>query len=480
MTRFSRSLCILCLLILLSLLLVGCGSGQSSVVGSGSSTRTLSSIAVTPPNHSIANATTQQFTATGTYSDNTTQDLTTSVTWASSDTSKATISNAGGSNGKATAVAAGTTTIKATLGTVSGTTTLTVTAATLQSIAVTPTNPSIALGTPQQFTATGTYSDNTTQNLTASVTWDSSDTSKATISNAGGSNGKATPVAAGTTTIKATLGTVSGTTTLTVTTAQPPQYEFFDDFTYSSPTDTALTTFGWSPRTGTGAPGVMTWKSSNITFSNDGIMTLTGHITSTSGSGTADGAELDWDQYKMLYGTYAARVRYVDTPDAGGCATVNEAPFWAMSDWNTTHGKDTYSEVDFEYLPCGGWGLPGPVQTFTTWLNDSTSNGSIEKDMPGSWDGWHTVIFVVQAGQPVKWYDNNTLVSTANDAAYTPRSPMQIIPQIWFIDNTVISTWHTDIDWVYYVKDTVMTGDQVTAAVNNLRNLGLARKNNLP
>jgi len=47
----------------------------------------------------------------------------------------------------------------------------------LVSIAVTPNNPGIVVGTTQQFTATGTYSDNTTQDLTASVTWSSSDAS---------------------------------------------------------------------------------------------------------------------------------------------------------------------------------------------------------------------------------------------------------------------------------------------------------------
>lgn len=47
----------------------------------------------------------------------------------------------------------------------------------LVSIAVTPDNPIIAVGAIQQFTATGTYSDNTTQDLTASVTWSSSDAS---------------------------------------------------------------------------------------------------------------------------------------------------------------------------------------------------------------------------------------------------------------------------------------------------------------
>ena len=53
--------------------------------------------------------------------------------------------------------------------------------ATLSSIAVTPANPSIKVGATQQFAATGTYSDGSTQDITASATWSSSDETKATI-----------------------------------------------------------------------------------------------------------------------------------------------------------------------------------------------------------------------------------------------------------------------------------------------------------
>ncbi len=188
--------------------------------GSTSGTTTLTvnctslvSIAITPANPSIAKGTTQQFVATGTFSDNTTQDLTLSSTWSSSNTGVATID----AGGLAASVASGTTTITATSGGVSASTTLTVTPATLVSLAVTPTNPSIANGTTKQFSATGTYSDDTTQNLTTVVTWSSSYTSVATISNATGSNGLATAVGAGTTTITAVSGGVSASTTLTVT-----------------------------------------------------------------------------------------------------------------------------------------------------------------------------------------------------------------------------------------------------------------------
>ncbi|HEY1215778.1 MAG TPA: DUF4082 domain-containing protein, partial [Bryobacteraceae bacterium] len=84
--------------------------------------------------------------------------------------------------------------------------------ATLTSIAVTPANPTIQSGATQQFTATGTYSDNSSQNLTSQVTWASSNTAVATIS----STGLATSVKAGSTSISAAQGGVTGSTTLTV------------------------------------------------------------------------------------------------------------------------------------------------------------------------------------------------------------------------------------------------------------------------
>jgi trimeric autotransporter adhesin len=193
-----------------------------SVTGSTDLTVTpavLVSIQVTPTNPGLAKGTTRQFTATGIYSDHSTQDLTKQVTWSSSSTSVASVSNAAGSNGLATALAVGTTGVGATLGYISGTTTLDVTAATLVAIEVSPADPSISKGTTRQFAATGIYTDASTQDLTKQVTWNSSDTSVASISNAAGSNGLASALGVGSATISATLGTVSGTTALGVTAA---------------------------------------------------------------------------------------------------------------------------------------------------------------------------------------------------------------------------------------------------------------------
>jgi len=112
----------------------------------------------------------------------------------------------------------GSTTITAILSGISGCTTLGVTAATLVSITITSPNdpnPSIAVKATLQFTATGTYSDDSTQDLTASVTWISSDINIATIRNSG-QKGQAKGVSIGSVTITATLNSVSGFTTLTV------------------------------------------------------------------------------------------------------------------------------------------------------------------------------------------------------------------------------------------------------------------------
>ena len=86
------------------------------------------------------------------------------------------------------------------------------TAATLNSIAVTPANPTIQAGATQQFTATGTYSDNSTKDITSQATWASSNTAVATISPAGLASG----VSAGATTISATQNGITGNTMLTV------------------------------------------------------------------------------------------------------------------------------------------------------------------------------------------------------------------------------------------------------------------------
>ena len=95
-----------------------------------------------------------------------------------------------------------------------GTAVLTVTPATLTAIVVVPTSPTVGVNGNVQFTATGIYTDDSTQDLTSQVTWGSSAANVALIS----STGVATGVSRGTTTITASYENISGSATLTVAT----------------------------------------------------------------------------------------------------------------------------------------------------------------------------------------------------------------------------------------------------------------------
>ena len=178
---------------------------------------TLQSIVVTPADPDLPDGESVQLMAIGTFSNNTTANLTGQVTWASTATAMATVSNVSGSQGMATSVGQGPTTILATLDGITATTVLTVSPPVLESLSLTPVNPFVVIGHAEQFTATGTFSDSSTQNLTSEVNWGSGTTSAATISNVSGSQGLATGVQDGTSTISAALDGITGTGVLVVT-----------------------------------------------------------------------------------------------------------------------------------------------------------------------------------------------------------------------------------------------------------------------
>ena len=208
MRRAALLACLAGMLVLLD----GCGGGSPTAQTEVTSTPTLSTINVTPANPSIAVGTTQQLKATGLYSDGSQQNLTNSANWTSSAAAIATVN----SSGLASGVSIGQSTITATSGAVKGSTGLSVTAAALESIAVTPSTVSALVGTTQQFTATGTYTDNSTQDISSSVSWSSSAPDVATVS----SSGLATILASGKTNINASMGTVSAPAVSL--TAEPP------------------------------------------------------------------------------------------------------------------------------------------------------------------------------------------------------------------------------------------------------------------
>jgi trimeric autotransporter adhesin len=189
--------------LLASLELIGCSGpffpDKNAIVG----------LSVSPANATVMPGATQHYTATATFGNNTTADATTLVTWSSSLTSVATIDSGGLVTAGATN---GQTTISARRGIVVATTLLTVSNKTLASIAITPANATMSIGTTQQFAANATFSDGSMQDITNSVSWNSSNPAVANITVLG----LVTAVTPGTTNITATSRGITGTTALNV------------------------------------------------------------------------------------------------------------------------------------------------------------------------------------------------------------------------------------------------------------------------
>jgi hypothetical protein len=188
-----------------------------AVIGCGQffpGSNTITSLQVLPSSATVQPGTTQQYTATGTYGNNTTADVTSQVTWSVNPTAVATIN----STGLLTGVSLGIANVQAKSSNgIIGNTSVTITQKQVASVAIQPLTQTLSLSlgpTTVQFTATATFKDGTTADVTATSTWNASPSSVATIS----TTGLATAAAVGTATVTATTsGITSNGATITVT-----------------------------------------------------------------------------------------------------------------------------------------------------------------------------------------------------------------------------------------------------------------------
>lgn len=165
----------------------------------------------------------------------------------------------------------------------------------LTAIAITPAQPSLTAGATQQLTATGTYSDGSSADISSSANWASSAASVATVN----SSGTLTAVAAGSATVTASLGNISGTATVQVSAPAPVLSSI--SITPSAATVTAGSTQQFAA-TGTYSDGstqnlsaTATWTTSNAALATvtssglatavaPGSATLTATLSGVSGS----------------------------------------------------------------------------------------------------------------------------------------------------------------------------------------------------
>jgi hypothetical protein len=266
-------------------------------------------------------------------------------------------------------------------------------------------------------------------------------------------------------------------------------HTLFDDFNYSNYKQ--LAKHGWIVRTAAGWPGMpgAIWGNKGVSFPADQEQRgnrLLRMISSTDGTGSNTHQTQICHQRKYLEGTYAARVRFVDVPTDGPGGDQLVESFYTISPLKAPWDPD-YSELDFEYLPNGGWGSVGPTLYTTSWRTFSpepnwkkdnifnTSNGSIA--------GWHTLVTQVSGGKVKYFIDGKPLAE--HGGQYYPRSLMSINFNLWFIRDATVKTnavrhYQEDIDWVFHEAKKILAPEEVEAKVASLRHRSVKFQDTVP
>ncbi|WP_328772448.1 glycoside hydrolase family 16 protein [Streptomyces sp. NBC_00286] len=262
--------------------------------------------------------------------------------------------------------------------------------------------------------------------------------------------------------------------------AQPVGPALFDDFNYTGYTDPRISQHGWTLRSGQGGPGVpgATWRPQNFTFgteSGNSIMTMR---SGTSGTASTTQHTEIYHQRKFHYGTYAARVRFSDVPVTGPDGDRMVQTFFTISPLNFPLDP-AYSELDFEYLPNGGWGRPSSALLASSWETYSETPPAevhTTTEERASFAGWHNLVITVDT-EAVTYYLDGRLFARHTEP-YLPESSMSIRFNQWLINLTGISSRKTrmyeeKVDYVYFAKEQILTPAEVTAAVTDYRTRGV-------
>jgi trimeric autotransporter adhesin len=457
----------LSLLIALAMLglLVSCSSSSSMP-----STPTLNLITVSPTSPSVAAGLAEQFKAMGTYTDGSTKDLTSSATWTSSSTTTATISSAGLAQTKAQ----GTSTITAASGSISGATTLNVTAAALKSIAVTPAMPTMNPGTFLQFTATGTYTDASTQNLTSTATWSTGDATVVSVVASGASAGLGAavtnppPLVGAATVITATLGSVSGNTGVSVSAATLTSIVITDgNLTLAQGTSHGYTALGlYSDGGERQITNQVTWASSTMsvaTIAATGRASAatpgTSMISATLGSVSAPPVTLTV--------TSATIATVVVTPVMHTIAPLTQLPFVAVGIFSDASTQNITQDV--------------------TWSSSATGVASVNTtDHLGLVTGVSggpatiTAVFSGVMGSAPLIVSSATVSSIAivpGSVNIGTNASTELVAKATFSDSTTqivnqVATWSSSADGVAAVDDTGTVGGVVPGTATITASLG--------
>ncbi|MFF0451487.1 cellulose binding domain-containing protein [Streptomyces sp. NPDC004609] len=258
-----------------------------------------------------------------------------------------------------------------------------------------------------------------------------------------------------------------------------PDQAVFDNFTYLGPKDPALFKHGWLVRTSKGGPGIKgTWTAEGVSFPADDTA-LDGQAVrlraSTDGTRTGTRqAGIGSKEPKFRTGTYAARIHFTDRPTSGRNGDPVNQTFFAIGGSGTR-----YSELDYEYMPNGGWGAPGPKLDTTSWRN-ADKGDRVTRKTEESLAGWRTMMITIDDDGVTYSMDGRTLYRNGKD--YTPRADMAIQFNTWFVELPFKGdrVWDMKVDWVYHQAGVKLSAKEVERIAAGFRDSGVNYFDTLP
>jgi len=272
------------------------------------------------------------------------------------------------------------------------------------------------------------------------------------------------------------------------TAAQAQEQVFFDDFSHADLQQLAKA--GWAVRHKAGHPGIegAAWAPEGVSLLDDPaapgnrLLRLTARTDGTA-KGTRQAQLCHARTY--LEGTYAARVRFSDAPVQGPDGDVVVQTFYAVSPLRFDFDPQ-YSEIDWEYLPNGGWNDARTRLYGVTWQTVrlkpwASFNQSLQH--MGSVEGWRVLVLQV-AGGKVRWHLDGQPLDEHGGRNY-PVVPMSINFNLWFspgglVKSAVPRSYQQDVDWVFHARHAVLSPQEVTAKVEALRRAGTAQVDSVP
>ncbi|MEU7071221.1 glycoside hydrolase family 16 protein [Streptomyces narbonensis] len=261
-----------------------------------------------------------------------------------------------------------------------------------------------------------------------------------------------------------------------------PPGTLFDDFDYTGTDDPSFAAHGWEIRTGGGGPGIKdTWSADGAAFPSDptaegGKVLRLRSSTDGTEQGTRQ-VEVQTTSRNFFTGTYAARVHLSDKPTSGRDGDHVVQTFFPIS---PSDSSENYSELDFEYLPNGGWGSVGPQLDNVSWYKADPPD-RVHNTVKRRLGGWHTMMITAMDGKVVYSLDGKKLFTSSGK--YVPRDQMDIHFSNWLIDLPFTGgprTWDMKVDWVYYKADEAVSPVDVQQTVDDFRSTGTAHINTVP